>query len=150
MDELLGDSVNVVLDSIAHPEFGNAVEMEDKNDAETVVGSELGLSCKLQGLTLDVIQGCEMIKLITSLLANARSDKPDQALLCVETTMKVEQPPKNRVKAMRDLGPLAKCDNLNIFSLVYRLKGLARQRYDTNHLPTIAKDCKSDDAVKVI
>ena len=43
MDELLGDSVDVVLDSIAHPEFGNAVEMEETSDAETAVGSELGL-----------------------------------------------------------------------------------------------------------
>ncbi|KAL5517378.1 hypothetical protein EMCRGX_G002917 [Ephydatia muelleri] len=43
MDELLGDSVDVVHDSIVHPEFGNAVEMEDKGDAEMMVGSELGL-----------------------------------------------------------------------------------------------------------
>ena len=44
-------------------------------DDANAIGYTKGLSCKLQGLTLDVIQGCEMIKLITSLLANARSDK---------------------------------------------------------------------------
>ena len=44
MDELLGDSVDAVLDSITHPKFGNAFEMEETtSDIETVVGSELGL-----------------------------------------------------------------------------------------------------------
>ena len=38
-------------------------------------GYTKGLSCKLQGSTLDVIQGYEKIKLIRSVLANARSDE---------------------------------------------------------------------------
>ena len=38
-------------------------------------GYTKGLSCKLQGSTLDVIQGYEMIKIIRSVLANARSDE---------------------------------------------------------------------------
>ena len=40
-------------------------------------GYTKGLSCKLQGSTLDVIQGYEMIKLIASVLANARSDEAE-------------------------------------------------------------------------
>ena len=35
--------VDAVLDSIAHPEFGNAFETEETSDAEMLVGSELGL-----------------------------------------------------------------------------------------------------------
>ena len=38
-------------------------------------GYTKGLSCKLQGSTLDVIQGYEMKKIIRSVLANARSDE---------------------------------------------------------------------------
>ena len=58
----------------------------------------------------------------------------------------MEQIQENRVQAMRELKPLVECSNLNNFSFMCRLKGLAKEVTDsTNRLPTVAKGASDTD-----